>query len=627
MVKKVLSLISLIVAVHSLDTRADARLIVHLTDYLANDYAGAVSEERKILSQGEYDEQVEFSQHVLEAGRKEPKINGDAQLMAKLYDLSHSIREKNPPSVVVPQARFIQKEVIRISGIALSPKSWPDLNRGKVLFDQNCVSCHGRDGRGDGPDGVDLDPKPANFHDEERGQLLSPFAAFNTIRLGVSGTGMPSFDLPDEDIWALAFYVNSFRHGGATPAVASLKFADEDLLSKVSSMSDPELLAHLEGKGEAAAENLRKVRTQVVALGPTDHLSRTAALLSEALAAMREGKKDLAVKLALESYLKGIEPIEHKISATDSSFVTRIENAMARFREALKTEDEGQTMTAHAAVLTELGAIRQLLSGSKTTPAVAFTSGFSIILREGFEAVLVILAILGVGKASNSKVVVGAIHSGWITSLVLGIGGWFLSGWLIELSGMGREMMEGFTSLFAVFVLLFVGFWMHRQTELKRWQEFINVKVRNLTQAKNLVGLFALSFIVSFREVIETVLFLRSVASESEAGTNTYLLAGVVLAFAIIFVVSVLITRYRNKVSLQKYFNLSSVLMMALATVLAGKGVHSLQEAGVVEVSIFPVNLRSEYLGIYPSWQVILTQLIVLTLAVVTWKTARKKAT
>ncbi len=44
---------------------ADARLIIHLTDYLANDYSGAISEEGKVLSEGEYAEQIEFSQTAL----------------------------------------------------------------------------------------------------------------------------------------------------------------------------------------------------------------------------------------------------------------------------------------------------------------------------------------------------------------------------------------------------------------------------------------------------------------------------------------------------------------------------------------------------------------------------------
>ncbi len=62
----------------------DARLIIHLTDYLANDYSGAVSEEGKVLSDGEYAEQIEFSQTALKDGKTDPTLNKDADLLTKI---------------------------------------------------------------------------------------------------------------------------------------------------------------------------------------------------------------------------------------------------------------------------------------------------------------------------------------------------------------------------------------------------------------------------------------------------------------------------------------------------------------------------------------------------------------
>lgn len=43
-----------------------------------------------------------------------------------------------------------------------------DAEAGKAIFDKNCVTCHGKEGKGDGPAAKALKPQPANFHDPER---------------------------------------------------------------------------------------------------------------------------------------------------------------------------------------------------------------------------------------------------------------------------------------------------------------------------------------------------------------------------------------------------------------------------------------------------------------------------
>jgi len=240
--------------------------------------------------------------------------------------------------------------------------------------------------------------------------------------------------------------------------------------------------------------------------------------------------------------------------------------------------------------------------------------------------VLVILAILGVTKASGSAVVTAAVHSGWIVSLGLGIIGWFVSGVLISMSGVSREIMEAIAAFLAVFVLLYVGFWMHRQTEIHRWKQFINEKVKNLAQTKNLIGLFLLTFFVSFREVLETVLFLRTVYLDTGDDIKFYILAGVLTAFAIVFVVSIMIAKYRNRIPLQKFFTLSSILMMGLATVLIGKGVHALHEAGLIPMTILPLKLRVELVGVFPTLESVVAQILVLVAAILIWKRASKRA-
>lgn len=606
---------------------ADARLIIHLTDYLANDYAGAVSDDGKVLSDIEYAEQVEFGATALKEGQTNEKIKQDTELLKKLTALNDAIVKKSAPSVVVPLARAIQKDVIKVSGISLSPNNWPNYKKAQELYQANCVSCHGVDGKGDGPDGVGLDPAPANFHDMERAPIVSPFAAFNTIRLGVPGTGMPAHDFSDEDVWSLAFYVNTFRFGSPVKSREALtdKISNEEILKAASEKNDSELSEFLAQK-DSSPDLLKKIRLHFFEVESSDYLTRAQNFLNESAQKFSEGNFVEAEKLSLEAYFIGIEPVEVKINANDPALVTKIEEDMAAFRKAIKHRSAEAVAVNLEKLKNDIKEVETLLNGQTMTPGLAFVSGFSIILREGFEAVLVILAILGVGKAAASSSVTLAIHSGWVISLILGVAGWFVSGWLISISGVSREIMEAAAAFFAVFVLIYVGFWMHRQTEISRWKEFINVKVKNLAQTRNVVGLFILSFVVTFREVIETVLFLRTVYIDTDESSRWYIWLGVVVAFAIVMTVSVLINTYRNKISLQKFFTVSSVLMMALATILVGKGIHALQEAGIVGMSIFPIKLRAELLGVFPSWETMIAQVVILVASILIWKNAGKKS-
>jgi high-affinity iron transporter len=66
---------------------------------------------------------------------------------------------------------------------------------------------------------------------------------------------------------------------------------------------------------------------------------------------------------------------------------------------------------------------------------------------------------------------------------------------------------------------------------------------------------------------------------------------------------------------------------MFLATTLSGKGMHALQEAGVASMSVFPVKLRIEILGIFPSWETFISQILVLGASIFIWKMAGKKPT
>ena len=82
----------------------------------------------------------------------------------------------------------------------------PALARGAQVYQQNCAGCHGLAGRGDGPDGLVLNPPPGALSDGVRLVGVSPLDFYRRITIGVAGTAMPAFEtrLTAADRWARA---------------------------------------------------------------------------------------------------------------------------------------------------------------------------------------------------------------------------------------------------------------------------------------------------------------------------------------------------------------------------------------------------------------------------------------
>ncbi|MEW5829367.1 MAG: cytochrome c [Chloroflexota bacterium] len=80
---------------------------------------------------------------------------------------------------------------------------------GKVVFEQNCVSCHGATGVGDGEAGVALDPPPADLH--KVNELAGEDFIYFVINEGVEGTSMVSWKgtLSEEQIQQVAAYIRT----------------------------------------------------------------------------------------------------------------------------------------------------------------------------------------------------------------------------------------------------------------------------------------------------------------------------------------------------------------------------------------------------------------------------------
>lgn len=615
MVKIFSIVLAFLISISARSETLNPSIVVHLLDYLAKDYGGAVLNGR-VISESEYAEQKEFAKIIQKSSSSIDAFKNDQSFIDGINILVQQIESKTEALEVSKNARVLQLQAIKLAGIEIAPLEWPKLSEGKTLFEKNCVSCHGEAGKGDGPAGAGLDPKPANFWDIDRKQESSPFQYFNTVRLGVPGTGMlawPKFS--DKETWALAFYLKSI---GVESVIGEKPTLD---LKNVASLKDKEIMNLLLGTEKDKELGLAHIRTyEPKELTSVNFLATARTYLEKSMASYRSDSFEQATALALKSYLEGIEPIEAKIRANDETLVTKIESEMASFRSFLNaTSVKKETEAKYQEILSTLNEINAVITEKKMSSSLAFSAAFAIFLREGFEAVLIIITLLSVIKSFGAKRAELWVHAGWGSALFLGLATWFASGFVMAMSGAGRELTEGWVSLFAVLVLLYVGFWLHRQTEIGRWTKFVKETIHQALENKNLAVLAGISFMAVFREAFEVVLFLRAIWNDVEVSGQNAMLAGIGLAFILIFSFSYFALKYSQKIPVKRLFSISSMVMAILSIVLAGKAVHSFQEAGFISTTTLPWNLRFDLLGVFATYQTWIAQIVIFAILCLMW--------
>ncbi|WP_286228450.1 FTR1 family iron permease [Neobacillus mesonae] len=238
-----------------------------------------------------------------------------------------------------------------------------------------------------------------------------------------------------------------------------------------------------------------------------------------------------------------------------------------------------------------------------------------ILIREGLEALLVVIALMSfVKKSADSK------GKGWIwTGVLSGLGVSIILALIVKFVissgafGNNNALIGGWTGVFAAVMLLYMSYWLHSQSNIADWNRYIREKSQTALTTGKLVSLGVLAFLAVFREGTETVLFYIGMASQIKLQS---LLVGFLIGAAFLGILAYLMVFVGLKLPLRPFFMVSSIIVFYLCIKFTGMGIHSLQLAGLVPTTNAPGIPNIEFFALYSSWESAIPQIVLVFAAI-----------
>ena len=336
------------------------------------------------------------------------------------------------------------------------------------------------------------------------------------------------------------------------------------------------------------------------------------------------GDTQAAYASARSAYLDSYEYVEIPLRAIAPDFTFEVEYQFATLRnqinDGVPIEDIATTIISIERSLDES---ERLVSGTGTVaPMIAFISSFSIIFREGLEAVLILGAIITYLEASRNHKFKKYVHYG----IGLAIGAtavtWVIASYIIEISGANRELIEAIAALSATAVLFYVSFWILNKIEHKRWMEFVKAKVFQASAAGGTSVFIMLSFFTVYREGFETVLFYQAMFSFAKY-MEFYVGLGFILGIVSLLGIYFGFRKLGKRLPLRALFGLTMGIGAYLSIAFLGNAIREFQVLDYIPytsmlgtIPRLDINVAT-MTGIYPTLETTVGQIVLLAVYLV----------
>ena len=328
-------------------------------------------------------------------------------------------------------------------------------------------------------------------------------------------------------------------------------------------------------------------------------------MLKDALEAFKNGDKNKG-QSKVKEFIQVWPTVEGDVSTRNSALYTKVETQTPII---MVKGTEKQYQDQLQGLITELSQI-------DTKAKYTFIDAMFILLREGVEALLIVLALVSSLKAANQKKGLRWVYAGAAAGILASVVIAFILQALFPAvsSGTNREILEGFVGIFAVVMMIGIGFWLHSKSSLKSWKNYIDRKMDVVLSTGSFISMFVLSFLAVFREGAETILFYVGILPLISLQN---LIIGVVSAILILIVIALVLIYASSKIKIHQVFFVLTWTIYFLAFKMLGTSIHMLQVVGILPLHVIRFIPTVEVLGIYANIEVFVSQLILIIIIVI----------
>ena len=561
---------------------SQVKKIVMMMNIVKKEYHAGIAE-GKIINSAEYEESQVFLEQAF--NRYQKLVNGENpqgqkdDLANRFSSLDKRIKAKEDPGLIQSEVNALNSGILKKFNIQLSqtPSEPVSLENGRILYMNNCKVCHGIEGKGDGPIAEQLNPKPAVLADPQLtgNEFSKPYDNFQIINVGIANTAMVGWadQFSEKELWDVTYFVRTFSNENVKLPL---------LASQVSSTDQKKIT--------------NKTFDQVFSL------------LDQSMELYRQGQGQEAAESIVDTYLV-YEKVETVLITKQKELALKLESSFGRLQAEIKRKASIELVEkVGQGISNDLKEAQQIL-----TQEIGFTGlfvqSFSIIVREGFEAILIIAALITFLVKSRNQDKLKAIYMG----VLIGVIGSFITAYILQeildISMSSQEMMEGVIMLVAVVVLFYVSYWLVSKIEATKWQSYITGKMQKAVTTGSAFTLSMVAFLSVYREGFETVLFYKALylyAGDTTAG----IIPGFAAGCAVLAVVYFLINQLGMRIPVKWFFVVTSFFLYYMAFMFMGKGLHQLQMGGALGMTGADFVPEIPWLGMYPTWETFAGQMI-----------------